>query len=145
MFVGEKTREIERTRVHCSKHGIVIWCIDFSINGQCTEHRPLFERTPTPCKIKVNWLICDANRVKSNNFNAAILNFLRNSTIHFSMFLYLVTCFLRVTVLLLCRLQAVSKIHVLFYPYLINDIRQNCSTLWPAQQNRDSQETCYRI
>ena len=32
-------------------------------------------------------------------------NFLRNLTIHFRMFLYLVTCFLRVTVLLLCRSQ----------------------------------------
>ena len=34
------------------------------------------------------------------------------------MFLYLVTCFLRATVLLQCRLKAESKIHVPIYPYL---------------------------
>ena len=32
-------------------------------------------------------------------------NFLRNSTIYFRMFIYLVTCFLGVTVSLLCRSQ----------------------------------------
>ena len=48
-------------------------------------------------------------------------NFLRNSIIHFRMFLFLVTCFLRVTVSLLCRLQAVSKIHVSIYPHQICD------------------------
>ena len=37
--------------------------------------------------------------------------------------LYLVTRFLRVTVSLLCRLKAVSKIHVPMYPYLINEGR----------------------
>ena len=41
-------------------------------------------------------------------------NFLRNSTVHFLMFLCLETCFPRVTDLLLWRLQAVSKIHVPF-------------------------------
>ena len=72
-------------------------------------------------------------------------NFLRNSSIHFRMFLYLETCFL-VTVLLLCRLQAVSKIHVPIYPYLISEGRRNCTTLWPAQQrNRDSQNTLPNI
>ena len=40
------------------------------------------------------------------------------STIHFRMVLYLVTCFLRATVSLLCRLQAVSKIHVPIYSYI---------------------------
>ena len=58
-------------------------------------------------------------------------NFQRNSTIHFCMFLYLVTYFRGVTVSLLCRLQAVSKIHVPIYPYLISEGRWNCSTLWP--------------
>ena len=56
-------------------------------------------------------------------------NFLRNSIIHFRMFLYLVTCFLRITVSLQCRLQAVSKIHVIIYPYLISEWRRfvwNC-------------------
>ena len=62
-------------------------------------------------------------------------NFLRNSTIHFHMFLYLGTCFLRVMVSLVCRLQAVSKMHVPIYSYLISEGRQNCSTLWLAQKN----------
>ena len=47
--------------------------------------------------------------------------FLRNSTIHFRLFLYLETCFMRVAVSLLCRLQAVSQIHVPIYPYLISE------------------------
>ena len=85
-------------------------------------------------------------------------NFLRNSTNHFRMFLYLVTCFLSITVSLLYRLQAVSKIHVQIYPNIISEGRRNCSNqdklfraigpsnLWPAQQrNPDSQETCYQI
>ena len=41
------------------------------------------------------------------------------------MFLYLATCFLRVTVSLLCRSQAVSKIHVPIYRYLISERRRN--------------------
>ena len=45
-------------------------------------------------------------------------NFLKNSFIHFRVLLYFVTCFLRVMVSLLCRLQAVSKMHVPIYPYL---------------------------
>ena len=61
-------------------------------------------------------------------------NFLRNSCIYLRMFLYLVTCFLRITVWLLCQLQAVSMIHVPVYSYLISKGRRNCSTLWPAQQ-----------
>ena len=70
-------------------------------------------------------------------------NFLWNWIIHFCMFLYLVICFLRVTVSLLCRLQSVSKIHVPIYSYLISEGRRNFSILWSAQQrNRDSQETC---
>ena len=61
-------------------------------------------------------------------------NLLRNSIINFRMFLYLETCFLRVTDSLLCRSQALSKIHVSIYPYLINEWRRNYLTLWPAQQ-----------
>ena len=38
-----------------------------------------------------------------------IFNFLGNLTIHFRMFLYLGTCFLKVTVSLLCWLQAVCS------------------------------------
>ena len=34
----------------------------------------------------------------------------------------------------------------LIYPYLISELRRNCSSLRPVQQqNRDSQETCYWI
>ena len=59
----------------------------------------------------------------------------------------LVTCFLRVTVSLLFRLQAVSKTPVPIYPCLIiSEGRRNCSTFWSAQQrNRDCQDTCYDI
>ena len=77
---------------------------------------------PTPYKIKVN--NCKLiNLLIRIELTQAILmlrfsNFLRNSIIHFRMFLYLETCFLRVTVSFLCRLQAVSKIHVPIYPYL---------------------------
>ena len=38
-------------------------------------------------------------------------NFLRNSIIYLRMFFYLETCFLRVTVKLLCRLQDASQLH----------------------------------
>ena len=62
--------------------------------------------------------------------NRAILmprfsHFLGNRTINFRTLECLVTCFLRVTVSLLCRLQAVSKIHVPIYPCLtISEGRQ---------------------
>ena len=54
--------------------------------------------------------------------------YLRNSTIHFVMFLYLVPCFLRVTGSLLCRLQAVSKINLPICLYLIA-LSENCREL----------------
>ena len=72
-------------------------------------------------------------------------NFLRCSTINLYMFLYLV-CFrvTTVTVLLPCRLEAVSKIHVPIYPNLISEGSWNFSILGLAQQrNRDSQETWF--
>ena len=73
-------------------------------------------------------------------------NFLKNSTIDFRMFSYLLTCFLRVMVSLKWRLRAVSKIHVVIYPYLISEGIRKCSTLWPSQQRtRDSQETWHQI
>ena len=61
---------------------------------------------------------------------------LGNSTIIFLMFECLVTCFLRVTVSLLCRLQAVSKIYVPIYPCLIiSEGRRNCSTFdWHSNE-----------
>ena len=65
-------------------------------------------------------------------------NFLKNSIIEFRMFLFFVICFLRVTVSLICQLQATSKIHVPIYPYLISEGRRNCSTSCPCRQrNRD--------
>ena len=51
-------------------------------------------------------------------------NFQRKSIINFRMFLYLETYFLRVTVSLLCRLQAVLLIHVQIYPYQISKGRR---------------------
>ena len=76
--------------------------IDFSMNGLNIENRLRSRRTITPYKIKVNnsKLIDLVMRIE---LTQAILmsrfsNFLRNSTIHFRMFLYLVTCLLRVTV-----------------------------------------------
>ena len=48
---------------------------------------------------------------------------------HFRMFLYFVTCFLRVTVSLLYRLQAVSNLLLPIYPYQISEARRNCSSL----------------
>ena len=87
-------------------------------------------------KNKIDWFGVK-NRVNSSNFNATIL---RNSNIHFLH--VLLTCFLRVTASLLCRLQAVSKIHVPIYPSLISEEKWNCSTFLPAQQrNRDSGNT----
>ena len=80
--------------------------------------------------------------------NRAILmprfpDFLGNISINFQMFECLVTCFLIFTVSLLCRLQAVSNIHVPIYPCLIiSEGRRNCSTFWSTQQrNRDCQDT----
>ena len=106
-------------------------CIYFSRNGLCTENRLRSQRAPTPYKIKINIRKC-LNFVIRIALTRAILmsrfsNFLRNSIIHFRMFLNFETCFLGVTVSLLSRLQAVSKIHVQIYPYLISDGKRNFS------------------
>ena len=107
--------------------------IDFSINGLSTENGLRSQRTPIPYKIKVNNCILVELVVRIELTRAILMprfsHFLRNSKIYFRMLFYLVTCFLRVTVSLLCRLQAVSKIHVSIYPYLICEVRRNCSTL----------------
>ena len=102
-------------------------------NELSTQNRFRSQRTPTPYKIKVNncKLIDLVIRIE---LPRAILmprfsNYLRNSIIHFCMFLYLETCFLRVTASLLCRLHAVLKTHVPIYPYRISERRRNCSTL----------------
>ena len=75
-------------------------------------------------------------------------NFLRNSTMHFHMFLYLETHFLRVTVLLLCWLQAVVKIHVPIYPYLISQEMKLFDLVTATATkpgNCNSQEICYQF
>ena len=86
--------------------------IHFPINGLSTESHLRSQRTPKPYKIIVNncKLIDFVIRIQ---LTRAILmlrfsNFLRNSCIHFRMFLYLEIYFPRVTVSLLCRLQDVS-------------------------------------
>ena len=56
----------------------------------------------------------------TSNVMPRFSNFLRNSIIHFQMFSYLVTCFLSHGFVAI-RLQAVSKIHVPIYPYLISE------------------------
>ena len=47
-----------------------------------------------------------------------LAGFQTNMTIHFRQFLYLITCYLRITVSLLCWSQTVPKIHVPIYPYI---------------------------
>ena len=107
--------------------------IDFSINGPSTVNRLHHNGPLHPFKIQEN--NCKSiNLVIRIELTEEILmllfsNFLRNSTINFRVFLYLITCFPRVAVSLLCRLQTVSKIHVPIYPYLISELRRNCSTL----------------
>ena len=98
-----------------------------------TDNRLRSQRTPIPYKIKVNKcklidliIIFELTRaILMTRFS----NFLKNSIIHFRMSLYLETCFQKIAVSLLCRLQAVSKIHVPIYPYIISEGRRNCSTL----------------
>ena len=86
------------------------------------------------------------NQVNSSNFNATMLKFSEKFDHSFSHVFMIGNMLLRVTVQLLCRLQAASKIPVPIYPNLISERRRNCSTLRPAQQrNRDPQETCYQI
>ena len=80
-------------------------------------------------------------RIKLNRaiFMPGFSHFLGNRNLNFRMFACLVTYFLRVTVSLLCRLQAVSKINVAIYPCLIiSEGRRNCSTIWSAQNETAS-------
>ena len=104
----------------------------YNVNGLSTDTHLRSQRTSTPYKIKVNNLIhwFGDNRGNSNNFNATIFKFSEHFDLHLCMIFYLETCFLRVAVSLLCRLQAVSTMHVPIYPYLISEGRWNCSTSW---------------
>ena len=62
----------------------------------------LFCTQPTPYKIKGNFLIFSANQLTQAILSPRPTNFLRNSTINFRLFLYLVTCIRRVTVFRCC-------------------------------------------
>ena len=81
---------------------LYLWTTDGRLVYKCQHHNG----PPTPYKIKINRLIV----VMRIELTRAILmpglsNFLSNSTIYFHMCLYLVPCFLRVMVSLLCRSQ----------------------------------------
>ena len=97
------------------------------------------QRTQTPYKIIVKHckLIDLVIRIE---LTRAILmtwfsNFLRNSTIHFRMSLYLVSCFLAeshgfvAVPVTSCIKDACPNL----YLYLVSEGRRNCLTLWPAQ------------
>ena len=138
-----------------------------SINGLCTENWPLSQQTQQRTKLMKIYWFGDKNRANSSNFNAMILKlsekfdhpflhlFIFGNMFPESRFFccasqshkvktgletkpWLSGSLLRVTISLLCPLQAVSMMHVPIYPNL-SEGRRNCSTLWPAQQwNRDS-------
>ena len=94
---------------HCMDTYVALqWTIDFSINGLCTSGYKCQNKNGPQhhAKLKLIDKFGDANRVNSSNFIAWRSDFLRKWTIHFRMFFYLVTCFLRVMVSLLCRSQA---------------------------------------
>ena len=68
--------------------------------------------------------------------NQAILlprlsDLLRNSTIHFRMFLYLVTCFPSHDFVAMPVISTNNFVSTIF-PHLISEGRPNCSRLWPA-------------
>ena len=81
------------------------YTIDFSINGLSTENHFRSQRTRTPFKIKANNCKFIDLEIRIELTRAILMpwfpNFQRNLTTHFRMFLYLETCFLRVTVSLL--------------------------------------------
>ena len=99
-----------------------------------TEHGKLPSITTGPNTVQNCKLIDLVIRIELTRliWEPRFSNFLKNSTIHFRMYLYFEMRFPRVMVSLLCRLQAVSKKHIPIYPYLISKGRRNCSTLWPA-------------
>ena len=106
--------------------------VDFSINGLSTENRLRSQRTPKPYKIKVknSKLIDLLIRIE---LTRAILmlhfsNFLRNSIIHFHVFLYLETHNIRFR----CYAgynRIIDTCSNLLIPIYISEGRRNCSTL----------------
>ena len=121
--------------------------MDFSINGLSLENRLRSQRTPTPWKLKVNdyKLIYLVIRIQLTRLILVPRFTIFFEKIRSSIF----ACFYiwkHVSWESWFRLQAVSKIHLPIYPYLISEGKRNCSTQWPAQQrNRDWQKTCYQI
>ena len=112
-----------------------VYTIDFSINRLCAENRLGSQRTPNTVENKSK-LIVFVIRIELTRtyIMPRFSNFLRNAIINFRMFLHLLTCFLRVSVSLLCRLHDVSMSHVSIYPYLISEGKRNCST-WDRYSN----------
>ena len=68
------------------------------------------------------------------------INLQSYSNIHFRMFLYLVTCFLGVTVSLLCLLQVVSKLTCMFQFISIQFVKGD-EIVRPCDRNRNETET----
>ena len=85
----------------------------------------------------------DKNRVNSSNFDGRTKKF----ELPFSNVFRLSNCFLKVAVSFLCRLQAVSKIHVPIYSYLIvkgDEIVRPCDSTAMKTENHLSQYTTIR-
>ena len=127
--------------------------INHTLLFKWTEHGKSSSITTDPQQrtklkqITVNRRLGDNNRVNASNFNATIFKFSEKFDHPFSHVFLFGNMFPESRGFVgICRLPAVSKIHVPFYPYLITEGRRNCSTLWQAQQrNRDSQETCWNF
>ena len=71
-------------------------------------------------------------------------HFLGNRTINFRMFECLVTCFLRATVSLLCRLQAYQRYMFVIYPCLIiSEGRRNSAIFWSHSNETATVRVCH--
>ena len=139
------------TVVHTTYIFLIYWHIFFYLNHRLlyiwTMHgkSPELNHSGLQHRSKLKYLVMRIELTQSI-LMPWLLNFRTNSAILFRMFFNSVTCFLRVTVSLLSRLQAVSKIHVPIYLSLSNNSegRRNFSILWPAHAAMipDSQERC---
>ena len=81
------------------------WTEHWRLGKWCQHHHG----SPTPYKIKLNNCILIDLVIRIQLTGEILMpqfsNFLRNSTIHLLIFSYMIKCFLRVTVSLLCWLQ----------------------------------------
>ena len=103
-----------------------------------TESSKVAYYTPMPRLWFLTWMRPELNELTRAILMLRFSIFLRNSIIHFCMFLYLETYFLRDT-RSTCIMFHMFYIYVPIYPYLISEGRRNCSTLRPSQhRNRDS-------